>query len=153
MPRRVWFVTGLLAVVVGLPGVAAAQAKAGVRAGVSADPDQFYVGGHAETAPILESLTFRPTVELGFGDRVTALALNVEFAYGIPLANQPWRVYVGGGPAANIYWVDGPRESDVGGGFNLLVGLEHRDGLFAEIKVGGIDSPSFKLAVGYTVTR
>jgi hypothetical protein len=37
----------------------------------------------------------------------------------------------------------------VGGGFNILVGLEHKKGLFTEFKVGFADSPDIKFAVGY----
>lgn len=149
----------LLAAVVWLrPGEARAQARAGLRAGVSADPSQFHVGGHVETAPLVERLSFRPNVEVGIGDDATALAMNLEFVYDFPLKKQPWRLYLGGGPAANVYWFDQGRRgccdtSDVGGGFNLLVGFEHARGLFTELKVGAIDSPNFKFAVGYNVRR
>ena len=40
-------------------------------------------------------------------------------------------------------------DADVEGGFNVLVGLQHRQGLFTEFKVGAIDSPSVKFTVGY----
>ena len=115
----------------------------GVRAGASADPDQFFIGGHVETKPLIKNLTFRPNVEIGFGDDVTTVAINIEFAYWIPLNNKPWRLYVGGGPAANIY------DCDLEGGFNLLVGAQHNGGLFGEFKVGLIDSPEVKFTVGY----
>lgn len=124
----------------------------GARAGVSGGPDQFYFGLHYETGPLAERLHFRPNIEIGIGDDRTLVALNVEFAYKIPLKRQPWLVYLGGGPALNISnHHDNGREndSDVNGGFNLLVGLEHRRGLFTELKVGAIDSPSIKFAVGY----
>jgi hypothetical protein len=130
---------------------AAAQTHVGVRAGVSVDPDQFFFGGHLETEPLLEQLTFRPNVELGIGDDVTTVALNVEFVYSVPLERQPWRIYFGGGPAANIYSIDDDRGGDDGvrGGFNIIVGAQHSGGLFTEIKVGAIDSPNLKFAVGY----
>ncbi len=124
-----------------------AQSNAGIRAGVSGDPDQFYFGGHIETKPLIERLTFRPNVEIGLGDDLTLVAANIEFAYWIPLKNKPWSVYIGGGPALLI----GSRndDTDVGGGFNLLIGAQHRDGLFTEFKVGFSDSPSVKFGVGY----
>jgi len=59
-----------------------------------------------------------------------------------------WQVYLGGGPALNIFTANG--DSDVGGGFNLMAGLTHRGGLFTEVKVGLGDSPGFKFGVGYT---
>lgn len=128
----------------------------GVRVGVSGDPDQFFFGAHVETSPIIEHLTFRPNAEIGVGDDLTLFAFNFEFAYWLPirnLRNQPWRVYVGGGPALVITspHADHPHdgETEVGGGFNAMIGIQHRKGLFAEFKVGAIDSPSVKFAVGY----
>jgi len=38
----------------------------------------------------------------------------------------------------------------VGGGLNVLVGVEHAGGLFTELKVGAMDSPSVRFAVGFT---
>lgn len=125
----------------------------GVRVGVSGDPDQFFFGAHVETSPIIDHLTFRPNAEIGVGDDQTLFAFNFEFAYWIPLKNQPWRVYLGGGPALVIrsFHEGHPNngDSDVGGGLNFLLGIQHRKGLFAELKVGAIDSPSVKFAVGY----
>ena len=127
---------------------ASAQSRAGVRAGVSADPDQFFFGGHVETRPLIEHLTFRPNLEVGIGDDVTLVALNVEFAYWLPMAKRAWSVYFGAGPAANIYSRDD--DTDAGGGFNILVGAQHRQGLFTELKIGTMDSPDLKFTVGYT---
>ena len=134
-------------------GPVAAQGQVGVRAGVSGDPDQFVIGGHYETKPLIPKLTFRPNVEVGVGDDSTLVALNIEFAYSIPLYGKPWRVYLGGGPAAIIHsngqgHGDGDG-TDVGGGFNFLVGAQHDRGLFVEFKVGAIDSPTVKFLVGY----
>jgi hypothetical protein len=131
-----------------------AQSHAGIRAGVSADPDQFFFGGHVETAPLMEHLTFRPNIEVGVGDDLTLIALNIEFAYWVPMnTRQPWAVYFGAGPAVNIFTAKDDRrdrgDSDVGGGFNILVGAQHREGLFTELKVGAIDSPTLKFTVGY----
>jgi hypothetical protein len=132
------------------PSTAAAQI--GLRAGVSASPDQFYFGAHFETPPLVDRLTFRPNLEVGVGDNVTLVAANFEFAYKIPIPRQHWSVYVGGGPAANIrhFAPEHGGESDVRGGLNILLGVEERRGLFFEIKVGAIDSPNFKFGVGYT---
>jgi len=118
----------------------------GIRAGVSADPDQFYFGGHMETKPVVDRLHFRPNVEVGVGDGLTLVGLNFEFAYKFR-TRKDWGVYAGGGPALNLIYSD-PRDH-AEGGFNILLGLEHRNGFFGEIKVGAIDSPDFKLGVGY----
>jgi len=129
----------------------------GARAGVSGDPTQFFFGGHFETSPLVERLRFRPNVEVGIGDDRTLVALNVEFAWHFPESRRGWSVYAGAGPAVNITFFDddppGRDDSDVGGGLNFLVGLEHSRGLFTELKVGAIESPSVKFAVGYVFGR
>src|SRR5213594_1648992 len=129
-----------------------AQQGFGVRAGVSARPEQFYFGGHATLGPVVEKLYFRPNLEVGVGNGGTLVALNAEFTYWVPLRKNPWNVYLGGGPAANIFTSGsfGNRNTDAGPGFNFLVGLAQRRGLFTEIKIGAIDSPSFKFGIGYT---
>jgi hypothetical protein len=143
---------GILAVLAMLGAGSTAEAQGvGVRAGVSGDPDQFYVGVHGETGPIVESLRFRPNLEIGVGDDRTLVAVNVEFAWRLPLNGTPWRLYAGGGPALNLMRRRG--NTDAGGGLNILVGVEHRDGFFTELKVGAIDSPSVKFGVGYTFRR
>ena len=138
-----------LAMVV-LPSQAAAQGL-GVRAGVSADPDQFYVGPHYESAALVDRLHFRPNAELGFGDNATTIALNFEFVYRMPVSNL-WSLYAGAGPALNIFSFDLGTEDDVetGGGLNVLFGAQTERGLFFEVKPGAIDSPDLKFSVAYT---
>ena len=139
-----------------LPLPVMAQDAVGVRVGVSADPDQFLFGGHLETAPLLERLVFRPNAEIGVGDDLVVIGLNFEFAFKIDLDDQGWTPYLGAGPAINI--IDrnddrrrrGDDDTDVEGGFNILIGVEHAGGLFTELKVGALDSPDLKFIVGYT---
>ncbi len=141
---------GVLALLVWLaPSVASAQVAAGVRAGVSIDPDQFYVGGHIETDPLVERLVFKPNVEVGFGDDVTLAAFNFEFVWKFARRRSEWGFYAGGGPAINLYQRDGPGD-DAEAGFNILGGLENHRGLFFEFKLGVADSPDFKFGVGFT---
>ena len=73
---------------------AAAQTSAGIRAGLSVNPDQFYFGGHVETPPLVDQLRFKPNIEIGVGNDVTVVALNVEFAYVFP-SQRDWNVYAG----------------------------------------------------------
>ena len=122
-----------------------------MRAGVSGSPDQFFFGGHVETRPLADRLRFRPNVEIGVGDAITLVALNLEFAYAFRPGRSPWRAYIGAGPAAVIASSHHDRGGDttVGGGFNVLVGAQHREGLFGELKVGFVDSPELKVTVGY----
>jgi len=134
------------------PSPARAQEGMGVRAGVSGHPTQFFFGGHVETSPLVERLRFRPNVEIGIGDHRTLVSLNVEFAWHFSAARRSWSPYVGAGPAVNFIVHDsrpGHDGSDVGGGLNFFAGVEHTGGLFTELKVGAIDSPSVKFAVGY----
>jgi len=141
---------GILALLAWLvPAAASAQVAPGVRAGLSIDPDQFYVGGHIETDPLVERLVFRPNVEVGFGDDVTLVAFNFEFVWKFAPRRSPWGFYAGGGPAINLYQRDGP-DDDTEAGFNILAGLENRGGLFFEFKLGVADSPDFKFGVGFT---
>jgi hypothetical protein len=120
----------------------------GARAGVSIEPEQFYFGGHAETPPVVDRLRFRPNIEIGLGSDTTVAAFNVEVAYHFRSA-EPWSVYAGGGPALNIIKI--ARDTDAEPGFNVLVGMAHEDGLFAELKVGALDSPRLKFGVGYAI--
>ena len=147
--KRIWIV--LAVVLVALSANRAHAQGPGVRAGVSGDPDQFYVGVHYETNELLDKLRFRPNLELGVGHDVTLVAVNFEFAYRIPIQKTMWNVYLGAGPALNIYHVTG--DTSPRGGFNILIGAEHRRGLFAELKVGLADSPNVKFGVGYAFGR
>lgn len=128
----------------------AQQRGTGVRAGVSADPDQFYFGVHLDTGPLFDKVSFRPNVEIGVGNDLTTVAGNFEFVYWWPVRRHPWHIYAGGGPAVNFYRLSDDRGSDTEPGFNLLLGAAHRSGFFSEIKIGLIDSPEFKFGVGYT---
>lgn len=143
-------VAGVLTIL--LCAVLAARAdaqSAGVRVGVSGDPAQFYFGGHYESAPFAEQLRFRPNLEIGVGDNQTLVAVNFEFAYYFPVQRRnPWSIYVGAGPALNIDRFNS--NTNTGGGFNILVGAQHAQGFFAEVKAGFVDSPGFKFGVGYT---
>lgn len=143
-----------LAALAATPSPVAAQVGSGfgVRAGVSADPDQFHFGAHYDTGPLFDHLSFRPNLEVGLGDDVTTIAANFEFAYWIPIKRKPWAVYVGGGPALVVYSYDHDHGNDTETepGFNLLVGIAHSKGFFAEAKLGLIDSPEAKFTVGYS---
>jgi hypothetical protein len=130
------------------PSITLAQAG-GVRGGVSVDPDQFYLGGHYETGPLVDRLHFKPNVEAGFGDDLTLIAINFEFVYKFP-SRAPWNLYAGGGPAINIFSFDEFDDTETEPGFNILLGAESRRGLFFEMKIGVIDSPDLKFGVGWT---
>ena len=132
-----------------------AQSGAGIRVGASVDPDQFYFGGHVAVGPLVERLWFRPNLEIGIGDNRTTVGLNGEFTYWFPpFRNSQWSPYIGAGPALNLIRFDedrfGRRDTAAEGGFNILLGVGHRRGLFAEFKVGALHSPDIKIGVGYS---
>jgi len=148
MRQCVRLVVGVVFLAVSAVASPAAAQGPGVRAGVSVDPDQFYVGGHFETSPLVDRVYFRPNVEVGFGDDVTTVAVNLEAIYKVPLKGRSGTsFYMGGGPAINIY--DRDRGTDTEGGLNLLAGLEFGK-VFVEVKGGVFDSPDLKIGVGYT---
>lgn len=143
----------LLAGLLVITGAASAAAQtAGVRAGVSGSPDQFYFGLHYETEPLIEEVRFKPNFEVGVGNNQTLVAINLEFVGKFPIQNQPWSLYFGAGPALVIDKVSGA-DTSTGGGFNILIGIEHKKGLFTELKVGLVDSPSVKFGIGYVFGR
>jgi hypothetical protein len=137
----------LLATLVILRPAPASAQGVGIRGGISIDPDQVYFGGHYETSPLIDRLHFRPNLEVGLGDEVTHVGLNMEFIYKFP-RRSGWALYAGGGPALNIYSTNGDASTD--GGLNILVGAEQTGGLFFEFKIGAVDSPDLKFAVGWT---
>jgi hypothetical protein len=143
----------LLAGLFVVAGAASAAAQtAGVRAGVSGSPDQFYFGLHYETEPLIELVRFKPNFEVGVGNDQTVVTVNLEFVGKFPIQREPWSLYFGAGPALVVDKVNGGN-TNTGGGFNILVGIEHTKGLFTELKVGFVDSPSVKFGIGYVFGR
>src|SRR5262249_23435320 len=125
---------------------------AGVRAGVSADPDQFYVGAHVDVKEVIDRFWFRPNVEVGFSDGLTVSTFNGEFVYLAKIKSRKWTPYFGGGPALVLARSGNSagHHTHVGPGFNFVGGIQQQKGLLAEIKIGAGDSPGFKLGVGWT---
>jgi hypothetical protein len=124
---------------------AAAQVRTGVQGGMSVDPDQVYFGGHVRTAPLVDRLRFRPSVDIGIGEDITMVAFNLDFTYGFP-ARGPWNLYVGAGPSVNFRSNNG----GTGAGFDFIIGAQQTGGLFFEAKIGAGDAANLKLGVGYT---
>jgi hypothetical protein len=125
----------------------------GVRAGASADPNQFYFGGHFDVAEVAKRFWFRPNLEIGFGDGLTVVAINGEFVYRVPLRGKTWETYFGAGPSgviSTLHDADTDYKSDAGVGFNFLLGLQKPKGFLTEVKFGLGDSPAFKIGVGWS---
>jgi hypothetical protein len=127
------------------------EASKGVRAGVSGDPGQFYVGAHLDLKQITDRIWFRPSAEVGNGDGLTLVQLNGEVVYFPKGRSRDWTPFVGGGPSAvGRLFRSGQGDSGIGPGFNFLGGIQERRGLLVEIKIGAFDSPGFKAGVGWT---
>ena len=75
----------LAAFLVLIGATSAAAQSAGVRAGVSGSPDQFYFGLHYETEPLVEQVRFKPNFEIGVGNNQTLVAINLEFVGKFPI--------------------------------------------------------------------
>lgn len=138
----------LLVLVLCLAASNVSAANFGARGGVSLSPDQFHVGGHVDIGPIFQPIRFVPNVEIGFGDNITLVAINGDFIFDIPEA--PF--YVGGEIGVNIFsydndLVDGS-SSEVG--LSILGGWNFNGPWLLEGKLGLVDSPDFKVTVGYT---
>jgi hypothetical protein len=144
----------LLVLLLAMAMPAMAQKGFGAQAGISASPEQFYIGGHMMAGQVASNFWFRPGVELGFGDSQTLFSLNGDFIYQMDIRKNPWTIYFGGGPALVIttFHRDAPESNntDAGPGFNFIAGIKKPKGIFAEIKAGLMDSPGFKLGVGYS---
>jgi hypothetical protein len=156
MIRRLLTTTVLSAVgILAFASTAAAQRQVpvlgeahwGIRGGVSGEPDQGFFGVQLESAALLTGLTFRPNVEVGFGDDADGLAANFEFAYHMPFQKTDWGTYVGGGPAATFAF--NSDDQTLRGGVNLFVGLEKGHRWFFEVKVGNGGTPAVRLTGGF----
>ena len=119
---------------------------------MSVDPDQFYLGGHYETGPLVDRLHFKPNLEARLRRRPHALRHQLRVRLQVSRASGAWTLYAGGGPAINFYSFDDLDDSETEPGFNVLFGAEARSGLFFEMKIGAIDSPDLKFGVGWTFT-
>ena len=91
-----------------------AQTGFGLRAGVTAEPNQFHFGAHFVSDALISNLTFRPNLEIGVGSDVTTVAANFEFAYRIPIPKTQASAYIGAGPALIVsrFGQPGNRDTD-----------------------------------------
>jgi hypothetical protein len=136
--------------------------RLGVRGGTALDPELFVFGAQAQIGPFFsENLYARPNLELGFGELTTLVALNFEAAYRLPVLQRGsrWNIFAGGGPALDFSRQSFEEETDQGRfdfsdlsldvGFNLLIGVVNRDGMFLELKTSIYSLPTVRMMVGY----
>ncbi len=129
---------------------------AGPRVGLSIQPDQLVVGGQLSMT-VAPDWSVDPSLELGFGDGQSDLAINFDGYYHLRLAESDWRPYVGGGIAINNASVDRPAPerdfSDTELGLNAVLGFTAPSTgghlWFAEMRLGlGDLNPSLKVMGG-----
>jgi hypothetical protein len=136
--------------------------RLGVRGASSLDPEMFMFGAHTQLGPFFnENVWARPNVEIGFGELTTLLALNFEGVYRLPVNSRAsrWNIYAGGGPALNWSHRNFEEETDRGKidfgdmdldvGFNFLIGVQTREGLFLELKSSAYSIPTIRFEIGY----
>ena len=144
----------LLVLLMALP--AAATTPLGVRAGFTdwGRANQIHLGMDARMGEVFPNVEFTPNLELGLGDNATILSINGDLAYQFTeLVTSPWGMY--GGGALSFHYQDFENGSDTNLGLNALFGFTkvfingHRG--LAEIRLGVMDSPDFKLTFGYSL--
>ena len=130
----------------------------GPRLGLTMDPDQFHFGAHADLSTGKRNLRLQPNLELGLGNDLTVLSLQLDGAFRLNSNWDAWSPYLGGGVG---WYVIGDGDDGIangkttnGAGLSPLVGIER--GLssgsryFIEAKVGFFDAPEVKLTTGWT---
>jgi hypothetical protein len=141
------------------------QAKryhAGFQGGVAFNPELIDFGVHAKVGPIFSrNLFFRPSVDFAWGEVTRLFAINTELIYNLPFSVGSRRyIYFGGGPSFNFI-EQNFEKSDTGVDFsdfnydaalNLLLGIQWRSGMFAEMKTSIYASPApvLRIIIGYT---
>jgi len=129
----------------------------GPRIGFSSGPDQLVFGGQMIFGEIAPDITFDPSLEFGFGDDMTIIALNLDGHYHFAIEGSRWRPYAGAGIAISFVSFDnGPGNGDdsdteVGGALILGAGVPTAAGnrFFSELKLGLGDVPDLKIMVGW----
>jgi len=142
------------------PGTALAQGPPtafGPRIGLSIDPDQLVLGGQMVVGDLAPDVTFNPSLEFGFGDDITVIALNIDGEYHFRVDGTAWRPYAGFGLGINFIEFDRPAPfddiSNTEVGANLIVGAgvptRSNNRFFTEIRFGIGDIPELKIMAGW----
>jgi hypothetical protein len=138
--------------------------NAGIVGGVSVEPELIIVGGHVTFERVFRrSISFRPGLQLGFGEVSTLLSLEGDVLYTWPGATRRtrWAPYVGAGPTVAFRHRsfeeedgDGNRfdfgDTDAEHGFNFIVGMRNRRGAFFELKATASGVSDVRLLTGVT---
>ena len=136
----------------------------GARGGVALDPELVMFGAQAQFGPFFSSnAAFVPSIELGFGEITTLVAINLDVQYRLPVTQQngKWGVFLGAGPGFNFskqsFTEPGVPEEDrfsfsdlnYDSGFNVVIGLQSRSGMFLELRSTAYSVPHIRFVIGY----
>jgi hypothetical protein len=128
----------------------------GLRAGYTSwdEVSQMHFGAHAKLGDLFPNVQLVPSLEMGFGDGLTLVAVNGDLSYRFTeLVSYPWELY-GGGSLAFNYIKPRNVDSDFQLGLSGLVGLSKTlsggNEIMFETRFGILDSPGFKATIGYT---
>jgi hypothetical protein len=130
--------------------------RLGAQAGVALNPELILFGVHSQMGPIFSrNLFFRPNADFAWGEITDMVALNLEAIYKLPVSSRrgEWSSYVGGGPALNFIHqsfetkASEARDISFGNfdyetGFNVLMGIQYRNGTFFEVKTSLYSQPA-----------
>lgn len=136
---------------------------AGFRIGMALDPELVTLGIQAKMGPVFNrNVTFRPSLDFGFGEVTTMASLNLDAVYRIPISSPHGRVsaYIGGGPGFNFLNqnFERAREGDRDIEFdnfdfdptlNIVTGLDFRNGMFAELRSSAYGRPRIRFVLGF----
>ncbi len=115
---------------------------------------QMHFGVHAKLGELFPNVEMIPNLEMGFGDNFTIITLNGDLAYQFTeLTTEPWGLYAGGSLSLN-YLDNDIMDGDLDLGFSALLGVTRKLGnqneILLEARLGILDSPDFKITLGYT---
>ena len=159
MIRNLLLVAALVLSPVAAQAGAPAVVSGGPRVGLSSDSgtDQIVLGGQLSLPEFAPDWSFVPSLELGFGDDASVIALNFDALYHLRFADSDWRPYLGGGLGVGFVSVDLPPPyhdaSDTVVGVNAVMGFSvptnSGDHWFAELRLGLGDLPDLKIIGGF----
>jgi hypothetical protein len=133
----------------------------GFQGGMTLNPELIDVGIHARLGPFFSrNLSLRPSVDFAWGEVTRMFSIAPELIYRIPFTVGAKKyVYFGGGPGFNFVQQTFERGQGVNfsdfhydSALNILLGIQHRGGLFVEMKtsVYATPAPVLRFIVGYS---
>jgi hypothetical protein len=140
----------------------------GARGGVALDPELIMFGAQAKFGPFFSNgVSAVPSLELGFGELTTLVAINLDVQYQLPQSSGKWTTFIGAGPGFNFskksFTEEGTSESsdgsstdrfsfsdlDFDSGFNIVIGIQSKNGMFIELRSTAYSEPHVRFMLGF----